>query len=511
MPTVSIGTMDKRINSTKQTFSSAFSADCKLKEPCGMESPVFIVQGLSKGSFYNYASFEGRYFWVDDIVYLTNDIQEVHCHLDPLATYKDDIKNTFALVQYGDSSHWNKWVDDVRFNPEQEISSLFHQQWCTAFVGNESGSIVMRIFDAGATHGISNIAMTYASFSSMLEDLNTELSGKTVEQIAAKIGGWGAWSDNILGCIWVPFDLGPYSSGTFYLGGIPITTSYRNVSPIVYDHQPYVASIDWSWADNYPYLKNSRFCSYQIVTPFGYCELPIEHIVNQSNLYINAEVVKTTGDVLFTIWEKGAGDGTLLASFAGNVSVDMMGQFANNNITPSVIQGMKTGAKLGIGAATLGMSLGAGQIAMTMSNQQMSAADKFGDAGQYASAAINQSSTRANVATQTMNAGYGLATCTMNTTDTSAPSGTFSAGIVSLWVTSDFGKCRLVRKVFAPVDYQQYKNFCDMYGYPCNGYWSLSTFSGYVKCSGAIVEAEGASPASLSTLNSMVNSGIYIE
>lgn len=511
MPTVSIGNTDKRINSTKQTFSSAFSADCKLKEPCGMESPVFIVQGLSKGSFYNYASFEGRYFWVDDIIYKTNNIQEVHCHIDPLATYKNDIKNTFALVQYGDSSHWNKWVDDVRFNPEQEETSFADQKNIDTFVGSETGSVILRCMDCGNRMGVCTVALTPASFTSILVDLYAELSPLTLDKIAAKIGGIGSWADNIISCVWVPFSF-EQNAVTFSIGSIQVQGTGQFIGVAVHQNQQANVSLDWSWAANNPYLKNSRWCSYQIVTPFGYAELPIEHIVNQSNLYVNTSVIKNTGDIIFSVWESGYGDGTLLASFAGNVSIDLMGMLGNGqNIGSMVANGMGFGAKLGIGAATLGMSLGAGQVAMTMANQQMAAADQYGDASQFASAARNYTDTRANVATQTMNAGYDLATSTPSSLNISAPSGSASAGAASLWITGNFGKGRLVRKVFTQVDYTQYKNFCDMYGYPVNAYMSLSTISGYVKCSGAIVPATGASPASLSTLNSMVNSGIYIE
>ena len=110
------------------------------------------------------------------------------------------------------------------------------------------------------------------------------------------------------------------------------------------------------------------------------------------------------------------------------------------------------------------------------------------------------------------NAGIGaIASCVPSTTSVGAPSGTLGSSLSTIWFTGEFAKARLTRKVFVPVDKAGYGNFCDMYGYPCNQYMNLSTISGYVKCSGAIVEAQGASQASLSTLNSMLNSGIYIE
>lgn len=516
MPTVSIGTMDKRINSTKQTFSSAFSADCKLKEPCSMESPVFIVQGLSKSSFYNYCSYQGRYYWVDDIICKTNNIVEVHCHLDPLATYKDDIKNTFAYVQYADKSHWNKYVDDLRVQPEKEDTSLSTSEAKTIFSGDETGCVIMSYYDMSSQHGITHAALTVSSFMTMLADLDAIFSGLTIDQMVAKLGGIGSWADMIIDCRWVPFSVSSVggSSGaiTVTLGTISCNATGAYISPIVRQNQQKSWQIDWSFANDHPYLKHSRWTSYQLATPFGYCEIPIDCIVNQSNLYLQTSVVKTTGDMTITLWETGYGDGQLLAAFSGNISYNLMQEINHgDNIMGAFGNALGFGAKLGIGAATLGMSLGAGQVAMTMANQQMAAADQYGNASQFASAATNYTSTRANVATSAMSSGLELAQCTPSTTTVGAPSGTVGGSLSAIWLTGMFAEARLTRKVFVPNDKAGYGNFCDMYGYPCNQYMNLSTISGYVKCSGAVVEANGASQASLATLNSMLNAGIFIE
>ena len=57
-----------------------------------------------------------------------------------------------------------------------------------------------------------------------------------------------------------------------------------------------------------------------------------------------------------------------------------------------------------------------------------------------------------------------------------------------------------------------YINYCNQYGYPVNKYLTLGDISGYCQCIGASVEgATGASDASKSTINSYINTGIYIE
>src|SRR5574343_826021 len=119
MPSIVVGRTPKRINSTSRLFNSVgTNLSCKLKSPCSMQMPVFRVQGLTKGTLYNYCKFEDNYYWVDDVVYLTNNIHELHCHLDPLATFSDDIKDSKGMVIDGASTFWNEYADDGRLQPE---------------------------------------------------------------------------------------------------------------------------------------------------------------------------------------------------------------------------------------------------------------------------------------------------------------------------------------------------------------------------------------------------------
>ena len=121
------GFTDKRINSTKQTFTASKTLDVKLKDPCSMRAPVFRVKGLTKSVLYNYMQWENKYYWIDDIVYKTFDIQEVYCHLDTLATFRSHIldeRNNFFVKYTSKQSWWNKECDDPRFNPQVESRTL---------------------------------------------------------------------------------------------------------------------------------------------------------------------------------------------------------------------------------------------------------------------------------------------------------------------------------------------------------------------------------------------------
>lgn len=68
----------------------------KLKENCSILSPVFTVTGFTdfETANYLYAEDFGRYYFIDDIVTLNYDMIELHCSVDVLYTYQEQISQT---------------------------------------------------------------------------------------------------------------------------------------------------------------------------------------------------------------------------------------------------------------------------------------------------------------------------------------------------------------------------------------------------------------------------------
>ena len=167
MSSVTIGMTTKGINSTSRVMSGGVSLDCRLKEPCGLHDPVFIVKGLSKSyNNYNFCTWRGRYYWVNEIVFLTNDIQEVHCSLDPLATFKGAIDEATAFVQFS-STNQNEWADDPRFTPEKEDPDWSYAKKYTPSFFNTDGYVVLRVMDCLADGGVKTWATSIGNFKNM--------------------------------------------------------------------------------------------------------------------------------------------------------------------------------------------------------------------------------------------------------------------------------------------------------------------------------------------------------
>lgn len=111
--TVSFASTSKRENSTKQLTMTA-THDCNFKNGCSMLNPILLLE-IESTSFpaYTACKIEDRYYKITDIRSVRNNLFEVYCEIDVLATYKADILASTQFVSY--SSHkTSDWLPDTR-------------------------------------------------------------------------------------------------------------------------------------------------------------------------------------------------------------------------------------------------------------------------------------------------------------------------------------------------------------------------------------------------------------
>lgn len=533
MPTVKIGTISKRLNSTYSTFNGT-SLTCKLKDICGMQSPVFEVQGLTKGTFYNYASFEGRYYWVDEIAYETNNIQYVHCSIDPLATFKDAIKNTYGLVVYGDSTHWSKLIDDVRLEPEV--------RYATQTIGNENmfglnttnnGCIAMTYtqttslawFDPSLTTipdtGVHTALLSVNDMRNCIGDLTgfdpgAGLIGAGMIEMLQAFGrviqslGGGSLADYIQRIIWLPFSLSDLATATgatlktgLMIGGVPsLSCNYYEVNPgSIWAHNGNF-TIDWgTLTGGNDFMKNSRWLSLQVYTPGGFQDLPMYCAKYTNTLYYRTTFSVTDGSWNMRI----CADNNLtdtLTTFSGNISVDMLGTVNLGNQFSGTIA--DAGASF-VGGA---LAMGIGSIATSGVNTGTTTTTHIGNRStSYSSGTTKEEN---DITTTTTSSGVNGSIPKTGFNVRSA-TGQFS-GAGSLFLTTTPASMIIYAQTYMPYTLGTYTDYCNQYGYPCNRYLKIGDITGYCQCAGASVQgASGATPSNLSTINSYLNSGIYIE
>ena len=108
-------------NRLDKTLVSAFNLNGELKEDCSIIDPVIkIVSDVSSMASVNYMyipSFS-RYYFINNVISINNEICEVHAHVDVLSTYKDEIRAQNAIVSRQERK-WNLYLNDGVFKTYQ--------------------------------------------------------------------------------------------------------------------------------------------------------------------------------------------------------------------------------------------------------------------------------------------------------------------------------------------------------------------------------------------------------
>lgn len=99
----------KKPNSTKRPSGGSL-VTVRLKDNCSVLNPVFLLTGYNLS--HNYVKWGSRYYYIDDIVIVGNELAEYHCSTDALATFKDVIGASNQYVSRSASSYNLRVVDN---------------------------------------------------------------------------------------------------------------------------------------------------------------------------------------------------------------------------------------------------------------------------------------------------------------------------------------------------------------------------------------------------------------
>lgn len=194
----------KKPNSTKQP-SSGTDVSVVLKEPTSVINPVFIIQGYNLS--WNYIKWGVRYYYVDDIVIVHNNIAEYHCSTDVMATFKSDIGGSSQYVTRS-ATAYNPKVMDSKYPTIADTDEII--TGLTGISGNisvNSGTIVIGLKSKLGTQGVAYYAMNTAQFSSFISFLYSDIwldaseIGVSLQKMLIDP------FDYIVSCNWYPFSI----------------------------------------------------------------------------------------------------------------------------------------------------------------------------------------------------------------------------------------------------------------------------------------------------------------
>lgn len=140
----------KEANSTKQPTGGT-TKQVVMKNDTSIITPVFLIDGVDLSA--NYCKWNNRYYFINDIVLGNNNIYELHCNIDVMATWKSQI---LASKQYvlRSASNCDVNIEDNMY-PAKTLWSYSHENLTEgARFSSNKFSIVLGIM--GRNSGLNN-------------------------------------------------------------------------------------------------------------------------------------------------------------------------------------------------------------------------------------------------------------------------------------------------------------------------------------------------------------------
>lgn len=494
MPTIYFGSVSKRKNSTLQpTLSSSY--DCIIKQPCSIDNPTFVIQDSSFSMAFNYAKWDNTYYFIDSIVSVRNDIWEVSCVIDVLATYKTEILASTQYVCYS-SIAGNTWLADTRipvlksttvskatasmgiFNSTGfYVLSVVGKTGCETFCVNKSTltgliSEIQNWQDDGINNIVNNLPSA-PSGSLTTEDALDTLSSVLIglQEASTRTGFIGNAFSNapacIRSCIWVPFNLADFSGGShgIWLGNYDTTKAgfELNATPTTGSVS---VNIPWHFSD-----WRRGYCEdvYLYLPLVGMVGLSSDSLTHASSITVKYSATGTDGTVCYQV----VSGNEIIGSYGGQCSANYPIGINQQASAGEVVTSVANGASKMVNAA------------INSSVSPISAAAAIG-----------------GVAIEGVKAGYETLNIA-NSTHLSCIGGIGGGAGVGLDLSIT---CYTVAHdtVVAPSAMK------DTMGLPTMKPLALSTLTGYCQCANAHVAAP-AMGAELDAIDLYLNSGFYIE
>lgn len=168
----------KRQNSTLQP-SGGVVKNVVMKRECSILNPVFQIDGVDPAA--NYCQWNNRYYFINDIVLQNNNIYEIHCEIDVLATWKSQIGASSQYVLRSASEYDGDIVDGFYITKKDPIVNVIDSSPMISWAQTvDSGWYIVGVI--GGTDSANGIhqgtvqyyCMSPASFSAFAQAVFTE-------------------------------------------------------------------------------------------------------------------------------------------------------------------------------------------------------------------------------------------------------------------------------------------------------------------------------------------------
>lgn len=455
----------KRINSTKRpTATPTYVKSVTLKEETDIDNPTFLLDGAIDMSVC-YAQCFGNYYFIDKITSVRSNLWAITCTLDELATYKTNVGSTQAYIEYAASGYDNKIVDSrIACKTTKTITYSDPTSPVTKF--DVTGCYIMSICnkDGGKTGFLSQYVLNGTYLAALAAYFsNTDLSAENLLKNFTKP------FESVVSCIWLPVNYtdasGLGTSKTISFGGKESTASAPHLNSTILTWTESV-SIPWTYSD---FRRAEPYSTIQLYIPlYGIVPLNASDLATYSYVSIKYYCDISVGDVTVEIYAENTP--TIIMTIQYNVASPCPISQISQNIVGTV----------GSGAATLG-SVASGVAMAATGNLPGAAASISATIAAGFNTVLNANQRPTSV--KGVNGGRGVSQLLKES---------------RLWVFS------------VDTEDPDAAGYLARFGRPIAKVGTISSYSGFVKTTGASVSIAGMI-GEASNLNSLLNSGIFYE
>lgn len=114
------------MNQIDKNIGSATTKTGTLKDGCNVIDPVILVAFNPTGFNYAFIGEFGRYYFMRDIRNVSNDLWEVHLHVDVLKSFASQIKASQCIVAKN-ANRYNLYLNDPNYKCYQDDYVLINE------------------------------------------------------------------------------------------------------------------------------------------------------------------------------------------------------------------------------------------------------------------------------------------------------------------------------------------------------------------------------------------------
>lgn len=340
---------NKRKNSTKRP-SGGHKRNVVLLDDVSLYNPVFQSEYWDYND--NYCYWANRYYYVTDVVTLRQNLFEVHCEIDPLATWKDDIMATTAFVTFS-TSDYDIGIPDYRLSSDPltitnsnsvDIFPNLNEAYVVTYVGeNSCPSVGIGDF---WLEGLQQHIMSDKFVESTRKWYKTFCQGEGSDKVDSSVIAMlvGNNANCITSCTYMPKFYGTKVHKIVLAGGYD-TSAVGYLAEHNYS-ETYSIKIPWAFPIG-DFRNTAHFTSLAVYLPgYGFIALNADNYQGESSIPVQATLDSFTGEITYLV--DGKAKGTCNTGYPVQVGTSQKGN----------VVGALTGVAQAVGSAYSGNALG---------------------------------------------------------------------------------------------------------------------------------------------------------